>query len=84
VAERYILSARFEILNHVVIFNGAHLMDLMKSYVDYYNKERPHLTLDRNSPDGREIQNKPSKSAKIIALPRLGGLHHKYEWREAA
>jgi len=22
--------------------------------------------------------------AKVVALPRIGGLHHRYEWREAA
>jgi hypothetical protein len=32
----------------------------------------------------RAVQRKPSASAKVVALPRVGGLHHRYEWRDAA
>jgi hypothetical protein len=27
---------------------------------------------------------RPAGSAEVIALPKLGGLHHRYEWRAAA
>ena len=27
---------------------------------------------------------RPSPDAKVVALPRVGGLHHRYEWRDAA
>jgi len=43
------------------------------------NNERCHLAVGRDSPSGREIQNKPFKSAKIISSPRIGGLHHVYK-----
>jgi hypothetical protein len=33
---------------------------------------------------GRHVESKPSQSSKVTSLPRLGGLHHKYEWRKAA
>jgi len=32
----------------------------------------------------RAIQNRPSVKAQVVAFPRVGGLHHRYEWREAA
>ncbi|OGL49061.1 MAG: hypothetical protein A2161_17050 [Candidatus Schekmanbacteria bacterium RBG_13_48_7] len=83
VAECWILSIRTEMLNHVIIFNENHLRRLIKDYITYYNNDRCHLTLERNSPNGREFQKKPSESAKVIALPRLGGLQHKDEWCEA-
>jgi len=38
----------------------------------------------RDSPHGRKIQNKPFESAKIISIPRIGGLHHAYKWGKAA
>ncbi|MCP3872923.1 MAG: hypothetical protein GY699_07185 [Desulfobacteraceae bacterium] len=60
------------------------IQDLMKPYVEYYNNERCHLSVNRDSPTGREIQNKLFGSAKIISLPRIGGLHHIYKWDKAA
>jgi hypothetical protein len=30
------------------------------------------------------VSNRASPKAKLIELPRVGGLHHRYEWSEAA
>lgn len=84
VAERYVLSVRNDMLNHVIIFNEEQLYNLMKQYVEYYNNARCHLAVGRDSPNGREIQNKPSESAKVISIPKIGGLHHVYKWDKAA
>ena len=84
VPERYVLSVRNDMLNQMVIFNEEQLRDLLKQYVVYYNNERCHLSVDRDSPTGREIQYKPFGSAKIISFPRIGGLHHIYKWDKAA
>ena len=35
-------------------------------------------------PDRRVVTSKPSPNARVIALPRVGGLQHRYEWRQAA
>ncbi len=75
------MSVRNEMLNRVIVFNENHLRRLLKEYIDYYNKDRCHLSLGRDSPLGREAQNRPSRSARIITLPKIGGLHHRYEWR---
>lgn len=84
VAERWILSVRTELLKHVIILSEEHLRRLLKEYVDYYNHDRCHLSLDRNTPMGRNVHKKPSESSKVISLPKLGGLQHKYVWRKAA
>ncbi len=84
ICERWILSVRREILNHVIVFNEDHLHRLMKEYVDYYNKDRCHLSLERDSPFGRKVDNKPSMDAKVKSLSKLGGLQHKYIWRKAS
>jgi len=84
VAERYVLSVREDALNRMVIFNEEQLQDLMKQYVKYYNNERCHLSVGRDSPTGREIQNKPFGAARAISIPRIGGLHHVYKWDKAA
>ena len=38
----------------------------------------------QDAPAGRTVEGRPSASAKVVALPRCGGLHHRYVWREAA
>ncbi len=84
VAERWILSVRSELLNHLVILDEDHLRRKLKEYVGYYNNDRCHLSVNKDSPRGRPIQKRPSTSAKVISIPKIGGLVHKYEWRDAA
>ncbi|CAN0265903.1 unnamed protein product, partial [Discosporangium mesarthrocarpum] len=38
----------------------------------------------RDSPKSRAIQCRPSSKAEVIGISKVGGLHHRYEWREAA
>jgi transposase InsO family protein len=82
-AERFVGSVRRELLDHVVVLGEDHLRRLLREYVDCYNTERVHTSID-DAPEGRESESRPSSNAKIIALPRVGGLHHRYTWREAA
>ncbi len=72
--ERVIGSIRRESLDHLVVFSEAHLRDVLKAYASYYNKVRPHLSLDKDAPDFRATQ----KVGRIAAIPILGGLHHQY------
>ena len=84
VAERWIGSCRRQFLEHVVVLGERHLVRLLRSYLEYYHEDRPHLGLGKDAPDRRAVTPRPSPSAKIVALPRVGGLHHRYEWRVAA
>ena len=85
VAERWIKSCRNEMLDHVVVFGEKHLRELLRSYVNYHNRDRSHYSLpDKDVPVSRTVKNRPSSRAKVISLPRVFGLHHRYEWREAA
>jgi transposase InsO family protein len=72
--ERLIGSIRSEALDHRVVFGEAHLRYVLKAYASYYNKVRPHLSLDKDAPDFRETQ----MSGRVTTLPILGGLHHQY------
>jgi hypothetical protein len=56
----------------------------VRSYVTYYHEDRCHLGLEKDTPNKRPVTPRPSPGAKVVALPRVGGLHHRYEWREAA
>ncbi|MGO9605543.1 MAG: integrase core domain-containing protein [Candidatus Binataceae bacterium] len=75
--ERVIGSIRRECLDHLIIFNERHLRRVLSSYVDYYHHTRTHLSLDKDCPHSRLVQ--PPESGRVIALPQVGGLHHRYE-----
>jgi transposase InsO family protein len=79
--ERIIGSIRRECLDHVIILNEAHVRRILRSYFSYYHDCRTHLSLDKDSPEPRELE--PSSMGEVIALPQVGGLHHRYT-RQAA
>jgi putative transposase len=76
-AERVIGSIRRECLDHVIVFNEAHLRRLLRSYLAYYNATRPHEALHNESPHPREVQT--PAGGRIVAIPQVGGLHHRYQ-----
>ncbi len=84
VAERWIGGARRDIFDHVVVLSERHAVRMGKAYVEYHREDRTHLGLDKDTPGGRAVTSPQSPSAKVVAQPRLGGLHHRYEWRDAA
>jgi Uma2 family endonuclease len=57
--------------------NEWHLRRILKSYVGYYNRSRTHLSLDKDAPESRLEQN--LQDGRIIQIPEVGGLHHRYE-----
>ena len=83
-AERWVGSCRRELLEHVAVLGACHLIRLVRAYISYYHEDRCHLGLNKDTPSLRAVTHRPSPTAKVVALPRVGGLHHRYEWREAA
>jgi hypothetical protein len=57
-------------------FGEDHLRRILRDYSHYYHNSRPHQALERNSPTPREIE-APVKG-KVISIPQVGGLHHRY------
>ena len=82
--ERLIGSIRRECINHVIVLSERHLLKLLSSYFEYHNLDRTHCGLYNDVPDERPIQSNPFKGRKIIRLPRVGRLHNRYQWKEAA
>jgi len=74
-AERLIGSIRRECLNHYIVLNARHLKRTLASYFRYYHESRTHLSLDKDCPFPRDVLTE----GKIVALPQLAGLHHRYE-----
>ena len=78
IAERWVGSVRRDLLDHVIVLNERHLRRLLKDYVRYYHEDRTHLGLEKDTPGGRVAASAPGSVHKVISLPRLGGLHHRY------
>jgi transposase InsO family protein len=79
--ERVIGSIRRECLDHVIVFHERSLRRTLASYFQYHHQSRTHLSLEKDSPEPRSIQ--PPEMGRVVALPQLGGLHHRYERRAA-
>jgi transposase InsO family protein len=72
--ERVIGSIRRECLDHVVVFNAAHLRRVLKTYTEYYNTARTHLGIAKDAPIHRPVE----ASGWITSRSFIGGLHHQY------
>jgi putative transposase len=79
--ERVIGTIRRECLDHVIVFNEASLRRTLSSYFSYYHRSRTHLSLDKDAAESRPVQ--PPELGNIVAIPEVGGLHHRYERRAA-
>jgi len=80
--ERVIGTLRRELVDHVIVMNERHLRRLLRRFVDeYYHSCRTHLSLDKDSPEPRNVE--PPEMGEVIELPVMGGLHHRYARRAA-
>jgi putative transposase len=79
--EKFIGSARRECLDHVIVLNATGLRRLVTLYCRYYERSRTHLSLDKDAPIPRPIA--PPSEGRIVAIPEVGALHHRYERRAA-
>jgi transposase InsO family protein len=82
--ERFGGTLRRELLDKIIVFNQRQLHRVVREFVTYYHEDRCHLGLEKDAPDSRTVTPRPSPRARVVALPRVGGLQHRYEWREAA
>jgi transposase InsO family protein len=79
VAERFVGNCRRDLFDHVIVRYESHLKRLMNEYVRYYHEDRTHLGLAKETPAGRKAANNCGAGGTVIAMPRLGGLHHRYD-----
>jgi putative transposase len=79
--ERVIGTIRRECLDHVIVFGEGSLYRHLQRSVDYYHRSRTHLGLEKDTPEPRPVQS--ADMGRVIAMPEVGGLHHRYERRAA-
>ena len=77
--ERFFLTLRREMLDHVIVFGPRHVERLIRDFLnDYYHSHRPHQGLKRQPPVPIERPNFSEDASRLISLPVLNGLHHQY------
>jgi len=76
IAERFVGSARREILDHVIVVDDQHLGRLVAQYKEYFNEARPHQGIGQRIPGKAPAAIDITKP--IVTKPVLGGLHHDY------
>jgi putative transposase len=81
ICERWIGSARREVLDWMLITGERHLGRVLSEYVEHYNVERPHRSLGLRAPLAEEEAGRPM--GEVVCRSRLGGLLNEYS-RQAA
>jgi transposase InsO family protein len=79
--EHLIGSIRRECLDRIVVIDESSLRCTLKSFFAYYHTSRRHLALAKDAPEPRPIQ--PPHIGRVVEVPKVGGLHHRYERRAA-
>ena len=75
VVERLIRTLRRECMDQLIILDEQHLRSVLTDFVQYYNLERPHRTLRRETP----VPARRAVEGLVRSRPVLGGLCHVYE-----
>jgi hypothetical protein len=71
-------------LDHIIALSEGHLRRILQDYVNYHHHDRLHDSLAKDAPKRRVAEQRPGVNAKVVSMARLGGLHHRNGWREAA
>jgi transposase InsO family protein len=77
--ERVIGTLRRDCFDHIIVRDEHHAQRVLHDYVAHYNG-RPHRGLRMQPPDGsRHLPpRRPPNGTRIVGIPILGGLHHRY------
>ena len=77
-AERFVLTARTEVTDRMLIFGERHLRTILAQYESHYNGRRPHRSRQLRPPRPDHPVADLSKE-RIQRRPVLGGLINEYE-----
>jgi putative transposase len=77
-AERFVLTARTEVTDHMLILGQRHLRRTLSEYARHYNGRRPHRGLQPQPPRSTRPVNDLTHK-RIKRRPVLGGLITEYE-----
>jgi putative transposase len=75
-AERFVRTIRTECLDWLLILGRRHLEHVLRTYVNHYNRERPHRGLALQPPEAPPLRS--PGGGHVHRRDRLGGLIHEY------
>ena len=87
ICERVIGTIRRECLDWLIPLSESHLRSILTSWVERYNRSRPHGSLGPGVPDPPGIlamvqkvksRHRLREGVAVLAKSVLGGLHHQY------
>src|ERR1019366_9897646 len=81
-AERFVRTLREECLDGLLILGRRHLEQVLREYVNHYNRERPPRALELRAPEPspEPIPLRSPASTAISRRDRPGGPLHEYKW----
>ena len=71
VCERFLGSVRRECLDHFLICSERQLYRVVREYVSYFNRARPHQGMKQQIPEEIQREDTAPTSNKIIPFPGL-------------
>jgi putative transposase len=77
-AERFVGTARRELLDHLLIFGQRHLEHVLREFIEHYHEERPHQGIEQRVPRPREPVGVIVEGGPVLRRDRLGGVLHEY------
>ena len=73
-------NAEVSSIHEILVLRRKHALS-ETGYFAYPQRSRTHLALAKDAPESRAVE-KPERG-RIVAIPQVGGLHHRYQ-RQAA
>jgi transposase InsO family protein len=77
--ERVIGTLRRDCLDHVIVVGEQHLRRILRKYLEYYQQLPNPPRAGKDAPEPRKRES--IDGGKVVALPMVGGLHHRYTRR---
>ena len=77
-AERWIGGCRRELLDRTLVWNQAHLRQILRQYETHYNQHRPHRSLHAAAPMKPLPEPVDLAQYRVRRQARIGGLINEY------
>ena len=78
IAERWIGGCRRELLDRTLIWNQAHLRQILRAYENHHNHHRPHRSLQAAAPLKPLPEPVDPEQHRVRRHPRVGGMVNEY------
>ena len=78
IAERWIGGCRRELLDRTLVWNQAHLRQILREYETHHNQHRPHRSLDAAAPLKPLTEPVDLAQYRVRKQARVGGLINEY------